>query len=66
MTTSEKEKIKNKYWSRLKNMFRPEALKWIDEVLFSIDMIDRWTDEEFIRHDVLVELKTKIEKGEID
>ena len=66
MTTQEKEKIKKEYWSRLKNMFKPEALKWIDEALFDIEMMDRWTDEEFTRSDILHELKTKIEKGEID
>lgn len=63
METIKKEEIKKEYWKKLKDMYRPEALEWIDKAMFDLDMIDKWSEEEHIRYDILIDLKRDIQKG---
>lgn len=60
MTTKERNEIKKEYYRILKDKYKPEALKWIDEVMFQLDMIDRWSEEESERYDILLEIKKEI------
>jgi len=60
MTTERRNEIKKEYYNKIKDMYKPEALKWIEEVMFQLDMIDRWDLEERTCFEVLIEIKKEI------
>ena len=60
MTTERRNEIKQDYYKILKNKYKPEAIEWINQQIFYLDMIDRWDIEERTKFDVLIEIKKEI------
>lgn len=59
-----KEEIKLMYLERMIGMSKEERIQYLEDCKFSIDMIDRWTEEDKLYHKVIVELLKEIRKDE--
>lgn len=58
-----KEEIKRRYLERMVGMTKDERIQYLEDCKFNIDMIDRWTDEDKLYWEVVVELLKEL-RGE--
>ncbi len=59
-----KEEIKMRYLERMVGMSKEERIQYLEDCKFNIDMIDRWTEEDKIYHNVIVNLLKEMKEDE--
>ena len=56
--------IKMKYLERMVGMTKEERIQYLEDCKFNIDMIDRWTEEDKICHNIIVNLLKEMKGDE--
>lgn len=59
-----KEEIKMSYLERMVGMSKEERIQYLEDCKFSIDMIDRWTEEDKTYNKVISELLRDLREDE--
>lgn len=57
-----KEEWYNYYKNEIKDMTKEEKIKWLEDLEFNINMIDRWQDDEFKCIDAIYKLLNEIKE----